>query len=638
MGKELRALGGNYFGGVCVNLAPNPKWGRLQESYGEDPLLVGSFGAALSKGVSKNAIACVKHFALNSMENQRFTVNVECAEDVLHECYLPHFRQTLEEGGAESIMSAYNSVNGEFCGDNKDLLNGVVRDTWGYDDVIITSDWLWGTRDAPKSIAAGLDVEMPLRSVRAFHLQKALLKDKADWAHVHTIVRRLLRAQLKFYSRIDGTPEPSAESIPGCVEHTQLAKRVAAEGMILLQNSAVDGQRPILPLKTQRRILVVGELAASKQTGDKGSSALSDVTTITPLDGIKAQAGTHVTYLDGKDLTAVEKASAHVDVVFCLVGYSGVDEGEYVTSTDPELLTKTFPFVFHHLLVAKAFTYVADKAASIYAAIYGGLPGGDRSSLRLRPADECLVSALADYAGSKLILGIESSGPVILPKSVREKTATILHTGYAGCQFGNALREVLFGEAEAAGRLAYGYVESELDIASIDMNATSVRYDRFWGYRLAQQRNDRPAYPFGFGLGYGRFELDIGKIQKLSTIDERFFTIEVAVQNQGEHSSSDVVQIYGGKACEFGTPDHSRVLLGFARTRYLGQGDRQTLQVQCRLDPLARWNSAAGGFDVDQGKYAISVSHFEGDPQSITQTVEVCHVHWSAKTELRQEV
>jgi beta-glucosidase len=91
MGKELRSLGGNYYGGVCINLAPNPKWGCSQESYGEDPLVVGTLGAALSRGVEENAIACVKHFALNSMENQRFQVDVKCEEEVLHECFLPHF-------------------------------------------------------------------------------------------------------------------------------------------------------------------------------------------------------------------------------------------------------------------------------------------------------------------------------------------------------------------------------------------------------------------------------------------------------------------------------------------------------------------------------------------------------------------
>jgi len=92
MGKECRALGANYFGGVCINLAPDPRWGRAQESYGEDPLLIGSMGAALSRGVSQNVTSCIKHFALNSMEVLRFDVNVTVAEDVLHECYLPHFR------------------------------------------------------------------------------------------------------------------------------------------------------------------------------------------------------------------------------------------------------------------------------------------------------------------------------------------------------------------------------------------------------------------------------------------------------------------------------------------------------------------------------------------------------------------
>lgn len=638
MGKELRALGGNYFGGVCVNLAPNPKWGRLQESYGEDPLLVGSFGAALSRGVAHHAMACVKHFALNSMENQRFTTDVKCEEGVLHEAFLPHFRQTLEEGGAESIMSAYNSVNGEWCGDNKNLLNGVVRDTWGYRDVVITSDWMWGTRDAPKSIAAGLDVEMPLSSVRAFHLKKALRTGKADWADVDRIVKRLLRAQLKLYSRIATNAAPSVDDVPGCDLHQSLSKRVASEGMVLLKNSIGASSDTLLPLKNTKRILVVGQLAVSEQTGDRGSSNLAAPKVVTPLEGIKAQHGVTVTYLDGSDLAAVESASADADVVFVLVGYTGIDEGEYVSTFDPKLLATVFPYVFPHYLVAKGFTYVMDKMLDIYSKFSGGLPGGDRSTLRLRAADECLINAMAEFAGSKMVLGIESSGPVVLSKSVRERTAAILHTGYAGSQFGNALRDVLFGQAEPAGRLAYGWTESELDVADIDMNAASVTYDRFWGYRLQQQRGVRPAFPFGFGLGYGRFHVDADELRIPNSVKDRFFDVQVTVRNRSNFKSSDVVQIYGGKAQDRSARDYERVLLGFARTRYLAQDESETITVRCRLDPLARWVSSQGGFEVDAGSYAILVSRYEGDDQSHSRTVQLDRVTWSAKTLRDQDV
>jgi beta-glucosidase len=598
-------------------------------------------GAALSRGVSRNGIACAKHFALNSMENKRFDVDVRCDEDVLHECYLPHFRQTLEEGGAESLMSAYNSVNGEWCGDNKDLLQGIVRDTWGYEDVIITSDWIFGTRDASKSVNAGLDVEMPMRSVRACHLQKELRRGKVDIAAIDQIVKRLLRAQLKFYARIAESPQPSAESVPGSDEHRQLAKRVATEGMVLLKNAVPETGKPILPLQVEKqkkqRLLVVGQLAVSTQTGDKGSSALVDETVVSPLEGLKSQPGVEVTYLDGSDLAAVERAASDADAVFCLVGYTAIDEGEYVSTFDPALLSKVLPFVFPHYLIAKGFSYICDKALALYAAFSGGLPGGDRSSLRLNAADERLVSAVAEFAGSRLIVGLESSGPVILPKSVRERSAAILHTGYAGCQFGNALREVLFGQAEPSGRLAYGMVESELDIADIDMNARSVKYGRFWGYRLQQQKNTRPAFPFGFGMGYGRFELDEHTIQIPDALSERFFEVHVTVRNVGSHKSSEVVQIYGGKADQLGPKDYRRVLLGFARSQYLEEGQTETLKIACRLDPLAHWNVESKIFEIEQGDLNIFLSKYEGDEQSQVRRIPVEKIAWSVRTGIPQQ-
>jgi beta-glucosidase len=197
---------------------------------------------------------------------------------------------------------------------------------------------------------------------------------------------------------------------------------------------------------------------------------------------------------------------------------------------------------------------------------------------------------------------------------------------------------VLFGQAEPAGRLAYGIVESELDIPDIDMNAKSARYDRFWGYRLQQQKETRPAFPFGFGLGYGQVELVTGKTEILKNLGERFFEVGVTVRNQGENKSSDVIQIYGGKADQLGSQDYQRVLLGFVRTRYLEQGESETLKVKCRLDPIARWDKKDKRFVVTQGSYRISVAKHERDEQSYTQEVWISQIAWSARTELKQEV
>ncbi len=114
IGLEAKAQGANYFAGVCINLPRHPAWGRIQETYGEDPVLLGEFGAALTRGVQRHVMACVKHFALNSMENARFRVDVKVEESVLHEVYLPHFKRVVEAGVA-SVMSSYNTVNGEVC-------------------------------------------------------------------------------------------------------------------------------------------------------------------------------------------------------------------------------------------------------------------------------------------------------------------------------------------------------------------------------------------------------------------------------------------------------------------------------------------------------------------------------------------
>ena len=136
--REARTFGANWVAGVCINLLRHPAWGRAQETYGEDPLLLGEMGAALTEGVQQHVMACVKHYALNSMENARFSVDVDVDDDVLHEVYLPHFERVVKAGVA-SVMSAYNSVNGEWCGHHHHLLTEVLRGQWGFDGFVAVS-------------------------------------------------------------------------------------------------------------------------------------------------------------------------------------------------------------------------------------------------------------------------------------------------------------------------------------------------------------------------------------------------------------------------------------------------------------------------------------------------------------------
>jgi beta-glucosidase len=150
MGAEVRAAGANYFGGVCLNLLRHPAWGRAQETYGEDPWHVGQMGISLIQGVQyHNVMACAKHFALNSIEVSRFNVDVTVEERTLREVYLPHFEMAVKKGKVASIMSAYNKVRGEYCGENEYLLTNVLRDDWDFKG-FVSSDWLWGLHDSAR--------------------------------------------------------------------------------------------------------------------------------------------------------------------------------------------------------------------------------------------------------------------------------------------------------------------------------------------------------------------------------------------------------------------------------------------------------------------------------------------------------
>src|SRR5258705_1815905 len=190
IGRELRAAGATFYGGVCVNLLRHPAWGRAQETYGEDPLHVGEMGAALARGVQRHAMACVKHFACNSIENARFKLDVTIDERALHEVYLPHFARVVRAGGA-SVMSAYNAVNGEWCGQNGTLLTAILRDEWGFEGFVV-SDFQLGLRDAVRSVEAGLDVEMPYVQQRAQHLPAALADGTLREAAIEPLVERVV--------------------------------------------------------------------------------------------------------------------------------------------------------------------------------------------------------------------------------------------------------------------------------------------------------------------------------------------------------------------------------------------------------------------------------------------------------------
>jgi beta-glucosidase len=605
IGLEMRAQGANFFGGVCINLPRHPAWGRVQETYGEDPILLGEFGAALTRAVQANAMAVAKHYALNSMENARFTVDVTADDAALHEVYLAHFRRVVDEG-VLGIMTAYNSVNGEWAGQNEHLMEGVLRREWGFRGVTV-SDFIWGLRDAATSLRAGLDVEEPFQQQRHEHLQADLVEGRASWDDVDRAARRILRTQIHHYaSRVEA--EPSADVVFSA-EHRALAHEVATRSMVLLKNDA-----SLLPLRRDAigSIAVIGRLADVANTGDHGSSDVRSPEVVTPLQGLTDALPQAVVRHVSEDSPAAAAAAAKdSDVAVVIVGYSAMDEGEYVGNgvfADPVLLG-LFPPVGDSAAGQKLLPALTASVDSDTNIVGSESAGGDRASLRLRPVDAEIIRAVA-AANPRTVVAVVTAGAVIT-EEWRDDVPAVLLAWYSGAEGGRALADVLLGEVDAAGRLPFSIPASEEHLPAFDRDATAVTYDKWFGQRLLDRDGHRAAFPLGFGLSYTTFtlaDLEVGEIK------DEAFAASVTVTNTGARAGNHVVQLYGRPAGA-GDDFPSRVLLGFAPVA-LAAGESARVTVPGSVRPLQRWTDK--GFVPAAATAVIEASGYAGDPGTVT--------------------
>ena len=588
IGAEIRAQGGNLFAGVCINLLRHPAWGRAQETYGEEPALLGEMGAALARGAQRHVMACVKHYACNSMENARFTVDVRVDERALHEVYLPHFRAVVD-AGVTAVMSAYNSVNGEWCGQNRTLLTEILRDEWGFAGFVM-SDFIWGLRDPVGSVAAGLDLEMPFAQQRAQALPPALASGRLDRADVERAAGRIVATQLRFAAGLD-TPVPGRDVVASTA-HRALAREVAGRSMVLLRNEPV-GDRPLLPLDRAalRRVAVLGPLADLPNTGDHGSSDVRAPEVVTPLAGLRA-ALPGVTFVDDP---------AGADAAVVVVGYTAADEGEFVGSFDAELAALYPPSPDPEALAELARAWDAGPQSV----------GGDRDSLRLHPQDEQLVRTVA--AANPRTVVVVVAGAAVIMEAWRHEVPAVLMGWYSGMEGGAALADVLLGDREPGGRLPCVVPVEAADLPPFDKNATAVTYDRWHGQRLLDRTGTAAAYPLGFGLSYTSFALSGAS----AAVDGDVLTVRATVANTGDRPGGHVVQAYATRPDPDGV---DRFLVGFARVE-VGPGERAPVAIEVPLRRLAV--RAAGGWQLPAGPYRIDVAGHAADPDALTLTVEL---------------
>jgi len=606
--QEARSFGANWVAAVCVNLLRHPGWGRAQETYGEDPVLLGALGSACTRGLQRHSIACVKHFALNSIDSSRFLVDIQLSRRVLHELYLPHFRDCVA-AGAGSVMCSYNRVNGVWCAQNRELLTTILKSRWGFQGFVV-SDFIFGVRDGVAALRAGLDLEMPFRMIFEGCLEEALRAGTVSMARVDDAALRLLRPQLAV------PPGPYPASLRGCAAHRALAREAATKSIVLLKNS-----QAVLPFRGLGSLAVIGGLAAVANLGDRGSSDTRPVpgSVVTPLAGLQAADPLlQVRHVDGGDPAAAARLAAASDAAVVVVGLDWRQEGEHIHPGDlaPILREMPAPDPLQTWLGSQRlrpfWRPVAALAASVTqfasARTGGDFSAGDRTELALPPADEALILAVA--AANPRTVVVLMGGGAILCERWRHQVNAILLLWYPGQEGGTALADVLLGTVAPSGRMPFAVPTSTDHLPPFEPRAERVVYDLWHGYRRLRRQGHPAAFPFGFGLSYSTFAH--GELEAELLSEAEILRVSLMVTNTGPLAAAEVVQLYLEPPAQ-AVERPARSLVGFGRLQ-LEPGQAQRLELAIPLQRLAYFDAGADAFRLEAGLHRLVVARHAEDP------------------------
>ncbi|MBR6416863.1 MAG: glycoside hydrolase family 3 C-terminal domain-containing protein [Bacteroidales bacterium] len=602
IGEEARYRGKDVLLGPGVNIYRTPLNGRNFEYMGEDPYLASRMVVPYVKGVqSNNVAACVKHFALNNQETNRFTTDVKVDDRTLYEIYLPAFKAAVQEGDAWAIMGSYNLYDGEWNCHNDRLLNTILKGEWGFDGVVI-SDW-GGVHMTDQAVRNGLDMEFGtwtngltmgltnaydsyylarpyLNGIKAGEFGEEELNDKA---------RRVLR--LMFRTSLNPTPKYGKFTSP---EHSEAARKIGAEGIVLLKN---DGG--LLPISGKKNILVVGENAIKMMTVGGGSSSLKAKYEISPLDGLRSAlepSGVKVSYERGY----VGDASG---------SYNGVTTGQDLSDkrSASQLLSDA----------------VSAAKSSDMVIFIGGLnksdhedaEGADRLQYGLPYGQDEVISALA--AANPNLVVVNISGNAVAMPWVNEVPA-IVQDWYIGSEAGNSLADVLTGKVNPSGKLPFtfpvaledGPLKTQEQYPGVPTGKTMGMFPIteetysegiFVGYRYFDTENVTPLFPFGYGLSYTTFEYGEPKADSSSMTKDGKITFTVPVTNTGSVAGAEVVQLYISDS-EASVKRPEKELKGFGKV-YLEPG--QTAEVKMTID-----SSALSFFDASSHSWVAESGEF----------------------------
>ncbi|MFG6403515.1 glycoside hydrolase family 3 C-terminal domain-containing protein [Microbacterium sp. P04] len=557
LGREAAAKGVQMLLGPGLNIKRSPLGGRNFEYLSEDPELAGRMAAAYVRGIQSEGVAATpKHFAVNSQELRRLVSDSVLDERTLRELYLTGFEIVVRESAPWAIMSAYNLVNGTYAHENAHLLTDILRGEWGFDGVVV-SDW-GGSNDPVAAAAAGGTLEMPFpgfASVRALvsavengTLAASDLQARVD--EILTLTRRV-------------NPRETSVVVDDDAHHA-LARRAAAEGIVLLRNES-----DILPLAPATRVALVGAFADAPRYQGAGSSVVNPTR-----------------------LTNLRDAIAETPLA--LAGYAPGYRPD--GTTDDGLLAE-----------AARLAGGADVAVVALA-----IPDADESEGRDRPhlrLPQAQIDALRAVAGSgtPVVAVLAGGGPVEMPWL--GDTAALLHTYLGGQAGAEAVWDVVTGAVNPGGRLAETLpVEAGDTPASwafpSDHRTAEYREGLYVGYRYSTSAGVAPAFPFGFGLSYTRFAYS----ELALTESEASFT----VTNIGDTAGSDVAQLYVARTSPSPVYRPARELKGFAKVR-LAAGESTRVSLPFGERAFRFFDVRTSGWEVEEGDYEILVGPNSAD-------------------------
>jgi beta-glucosidase len=606
IGEEARYRNKDVLLGPGVNIYRSPLNGRNFEYMGEDPFLSSKMVVPYIQGVQQNGVAtCVKHFALNNQETDRFTVNVNVDDRALYEIYLPAFKAAVQEGQTWSIMGAYNQYKGQHCCHNQYLLNDILRKEWGFEGVVV-SDW-GGVHDTKQSIFNGLDIEfgtwtdgLKLDAANAYnnyYLAKPYLNliksGEVGTKELDEKVRRILR--LEFLTAMNRNKPFGSLGSP---EHALAGRKIAEEGIVLLKNS-----NNVLPidLNKVKKIAVIGENAIKMMTVGGGSSSLKAKYEISPLDGLKKRVGTQA------------------EITFAR-GYVGDPSGSYNGVVTGQNLADKRPAAE---LIAEACA-VAKNAD--YVIFFGGLnkssnqdsEASDRKGLELPYNQDALINELIKVNKNLIVVNI--SGNAVAMPWVNEVPA-IMQGWFLGSETGNALAAVLVGDVNPSGKLPFTFPvklsdNSAHSVGEFPGSNGQVNYKEgiFVGYRWHEKQNIKPLFSFGHGLSYTTFEY--GKVtadKKEMTMSDKI-TFTVTVKNTGAREGSETVQLYI-RDLKSSLPRPVKELKGFEKVS-LQAGETKTVTFTIDKTALSFFDPTKHEWVAEPGDFEAQVGASSSDIKS----------------------